>query len=134
MTSDQLQPGTERITQFLNATRCLPPGFLNEHSYSHTNEEAVRHLFRVASSLDSMVVGEPQVLGQVRHAYSLAVEAGTAGRVLNRLVQHTVRGAKRIRTETGIAPNGVSISDMAVELGKKIFNSLKGQSVMLIEA
>ena len=134
MTSDQLQPGTERITQFLDATRRLPPGFLSEHSYSHTNEEAVRHLFRVASSLDSMVVGEPQVLGQVRHAYSLAVEAGTAGRVLNRLVHHTFRVAKRVRTETGIAANAVSISYMAVELGKKIFDSLKGRSVLLIGA
>jgi glutamyl-tRNA reductase len=81
-----------------------------------------------------MVVGEPQVLGQVRRAYSLAVEAGTAGRVLNRLVHHTFRVAKRIRTETGIAANAVSISYMAVELGKKIFNSLKGQTVMLIGA
>ena len=70
-------------------------GFLNNHLYRHTNEQAVRHLFRVASSLDSMVVGEPQVLGQVRHAYSVAVEAGTAGRVLNRLVHHTLRVAKR---------------------------------------
>src|SRR5258705_6484450 len=134
MTSDQLQPGTERITQFLDATRRLPPGFLSEHSYSHSNEEAVRHLFRVASYLDSMVVGEPQVLGQVRHAYSLAVEAGTAGRVLNRLVHHTFRVAKRVRTETGIAVNAVSISYMAVELGKKIFDSLKGRSVLLIGA
>jgi glutamyl-tRNA reductase len=81
-----------------------------------------------------MVVGEPQVLGQVRHAYSLAVEAGTAGRVLNRLVHHTFRVAKRIRTETGIAANAVSISYMAVELGKKIFDSLKGRTVLLIGA
>src|SRR5436190_14475927 len=78
-TTEQVVGGTERITQFLNSTRTLPSGFLSQHSYSHTDEEAVRHLFRVASSLDSMVVGEPQVLGQVRHAYSLAVRAGTAG-------------------------------------------------------
>ena len=101
--------------------------------YLHTDEEAVKHLFRVASSLDSMVVGEPQVLGQVRHAYSLAVEAGTAGSVLNRLVHHTFRVAKRVRTETGIAASAVSISYMAVELGK-IFASLKGCTVMLIGA
>jgi glutamyl-tRNA reductase len=81
-----------------------------------------------------MVVGEPQVLGQVRHAYSLAVEAGTAGRVLNRLVHHTFRVAKRVRTETGIAANAVSISYMAVELGKKIFDSLKGHTILLIGA
>ena len=126
--SDRLEQGAQRIADFLDTTRNLPPGFLDKHLYSHTDDEAVRHLFRVASSLDSMVVGEPQVLGQVRHAYSLAVEAGTAGRVLNRLVHHTFRVAKRVRTETGIAANAVSISYMAVELGKKIFDSLKGSN------
>src|SRR4030095_5852419 len=99
--SDHLADGAQRITNFLDDVRNLPPGVLTQHLYSHTNEDAIRHMFRVASSLDSMVVGEPQVLGQVRHAYSLAVEAGTAGRVLNRLVHHTYRVAKRIRTETG---------------------------------
>ena len=133
-TAEQLQNGTERITQFLDSGQSLPPGFLGQHIYSHTDDEAVRHLLRVASSLDSMVLGEPQVLGQVRRAYSLAVEAGTAGRVLNRLVHHTFRVAKRVRSETGIAANAVSISYMAVELGKKIFDSLKGHSVLLIGA
>src|SRR6476660_8665017 len=133
-TTEQLDSGTERITEFLDSGRHLPYGFLNQHIYSHRDAAAVRHLFRVASSLDSMVVGEPQVLGQVRRAYSLAVEAGTAGRVLNRLVHHTFRVAKRVRSETGIAANAVSISYMAVELGKKIFDSLKGCTVMLIGA
>jgi glutamyl-tRNA reductase len=132
--TEQSDRGAQRIAEFFDSERHLPPGYLTEHLYSHTNEEAVRHIFRVASSLDSMVIGESQVLGQVRHAYSLAVEAGTAGRVLNRLVHHTFRVAKRIRTETGIAANAVSISYMAVELGKKIFDSLKGRTVMLIGA
>jgi glutamyl-tRNA reductase len=132
--SEQLEFGAGRLTQFLDTSGRLPAGFLDQHLYRHTNEDAVRHLFRVASSLDSMVVGEPQVLGQVRHAYSLAVEAGTAGRVLNRLVHHTFRVAKRVRNETGIAASAVSISYMAVELGKKIFDSLKGCTVMLIGA
>ena len=132
--SDQLEFGAGRVTQFLDTSGQLPSGFLNDHLYRHTNEEAVRHLFRVASSLDSMVVGEPQVLGQVRHAYSLAVEAGTAGRVINKLVHHTFRVAKRVRNETGIAASAVSISYMAVELGKKIFSSLQGSTVMLIGA
>ena len=132
--TDKLEFGAGRIAQFLDTSGSLPPGFLNAHLYSHTNEEAVRHLFRVASSLDSMVVGEPQVLGQVRHAYTVGVEAGTVGRVLNRLVHHTFRVAKRVRNETGIAANAVSISYMAVELGKKIFSSLKGGSVLLIGA
>jgi len=132
--NEQIDLGAGRVTQFLDTSGNLPPGFLKDHLYRHTDEEAVRHLFRVASSLDSMVVGEPQVLGQVRHAYSLAVEAGTAGRILNRLVHHTFRVAKRVRTETGIAASAVSISYMAVELGKKIFSSLKGSTVMLIGA
>ena len=132
--TDQIEHGTKRLAEFLDVERSLPPGFLTDHLYSHTNENAIRHIFRVASSLDSMVVGEPQILGQVRHAYSLAVEAGTAGRVLNRLVHHTFRVAKRIRSETGIAANAVSISYMAVELGKKIFDSLKGRTVLLVGA
>jgi len=132
--SDKLEFSAGRIAQFLDTSGSLPAGFLNAHLYRHTNEEAVRHLFRVASSLDSMVVGEPQVLGQVRHAYAVGVEAGTVGRVLNRLVHHTFRVAKRVRSETGIAANAVSISYMAVELGKKIFDSLKGCSVLLIGA
>ncbi len=132
--ADQLEPGAGRLAQFLDTMGSLPAGFLHNHLYRHVDEEAVRHLFRVASSLDSMVVGEPQVLGQVRHAYSLAVEAGTAGRILNRLVHHTFRVAKRVRNETGIAANAVSISYMAVELGKKIFDSLKGSTVLLVGA
>ena len=132
--SESIEFSAGQLTNFLDSTGRLPSGFLDQHLYRHVNEDAVRHLFRVASSLDSMVVGEPQVLGQVRHAYSIAVEAGTAGRVLNRLVHHTFRVAKRVRTETGIAANAVSISYMAVELGKKIFDSLKGCTVMLIGA
>ena len=132
--SEQLNFGAERIAQFLDTSGRLPGGFLESHLYHHTDENAVRHLFRVASSLDSMVVGEPQVLGQVRHSYALAVEAGTVGRVLNRLVHHTFRVAKRVRNETGIAASAVSISYMAVELGKKIFDSLKGCTVLLIGA
>src|SRR5689334_24953867 len=132
--SDQLKFGAERNSRSLDSSGSLPKGFLEAHLYHHTDEEAVRHLFRVASSLDSMVVGEPQVLGQVRHAYALGVEAGTVGKVLSRLVHHTFRVAKRVRNETGIAANAVSISYMAVELGKKIFDSPKGCSVMLIGA
>jgi len=134
MSSDQMEFGAGKLRQFLDVAANVPAGFLDTHLYRHTNEEAVRHLFRVASSLDSMVLGEPQVLGQVRHAYALGVEVGSVGRVLNRLVHHTFRVAKRVRTETGIAANAVSISYMAVELGKKIFDSLKGCAVLLIGA
>jgi glutamyl-tRNA reductase len=112
----------------------VPPDIFGRHLYVHTEEAAVRHVFRVASSLDSMVVGEPQVLGQVRRAYSIAVTAGTAGRVIHRLVHHALRVAKRVRTETGIASSAVSISYTAVELGRKIFGSLEGATVLLVGA
>jgi glutamyl-tRNA reductase len=132
--SERLNDTIERVNQFLNGSDALPRPFLDAHLYQHTDDQAIRHLFRVASSLDSMVVGEPQVLGQVRRAYSIALEAGTAGRILNRLIHHAFRVAKRVRTETGIGANAVSISYMAVELGKKIFDSLKGRTALLIGA
>src|SRR6202171_4440179 len=130
----QLQQGLDRIADFLAQSRSLSRESFSPHLYQHIDDQAVRHLFRVASSLDSMVVGEPQVLGQVRRAYSVALEAGTAGRVLNRLVHHALHVAKRVRAETGIAASAVSISYMAVELGKKIFNSLKGHTFFLMGA
>ncbi|HZI20677.1 MAG TPA: glutamyl-tRNA reductase [Pyrinomonadaceae bacterium] len=128
-------PGTiARVNSFLAEARSVPPDLLHGHVYAHADEAAVRHVFRVTSSLDSMVVGEPQVLGQVRRAYSLAVEAGTAGRVLHKLVHHAFRVAKRVRSETGIASSAVSVSYTAVELGRKIFGTLKGATVMLVGA
>jgi len=130
----RLSETTERIVEFLTRAEELPRSEFERQLYQHTDDQAVRHLFRVASSLDSMVVGEPQVLGQVRRAYSIALEAGTTGRVLNRLVHHAFRVAKRVRTETGIGSNAVSISYMAVELGKKIFDSFEGRTALLIGA
>ncbi|HJQ33483.1 MAG TPA: glutamyl-tRNA reductase [Pyrinomonadaceae bacterium] len=123
-----------RLSDFLSRARAVPVELFSGHLYTHADEAAVRHVFRVASSLDSMVVGEPQVLGQVRHAYSLAVEAGTAGRVLHKLVHSALRVAKRVRSETGIAASAVSVSYTAVELGRKIFGSLKGATVLLVGA
>src|SRR5918994_916156 len=132
-TSGRFDDSAERVIQFLSRSD-VPRDFFESNLYKHVDDSAVRHLFRVASSLDSLVVGEPQVLGQVRRAYSIALDAGTAGRVLNRLVHHAFRVAKRVRTETGIGANAVSISYMAVELGKKIFNSLAGHTALLIGA
>ncbi|MDT7779399.1 MAG: glutamyl-tRNA reductase [Acidobacteriota bacterium] len=123
-----------RLSQFLSSVRSVPFELFRGHLYTHADEAAVRHVFRVTSSLDSMVVGEPQVIGQVRRAYSLAVEAGTAGRVLHKLVHSALRVAKRVRNETGIAAAAVSISFTAVELGRKIFGSLKGATVLLVGA
>ncbi|CAN5700102.1 glutamyl-tRNA reductase [soil metagenome] len=133
-TSEQITQSRQRITNFLSQSRSLPDDLFRDYSYSYIDDQAVRHIFRVASSLDSMVVGEPQVLGQVRQAYSVAFEAGTAGRVLNRLIHQAFRVAKRVRSETGIAAHAVSVSYMAVELGRKIFGSLKGQSVLIVGA
>ncbi len=132
--NERLNDSIERVNQFLTGANDLPRSFFETHLYQHTDDQAIRHLFRVTSSLDSMVVGEPQVLGQVRRAYSIALEAGTAGRILNRLVHHAFRVAKRVRNETGIGANAVSISYMAVELGRKIFDSLAGHTALLIGA
>jgi glutamyl-tRNA reductase len=96
--------------------------------------EAVRHIFRVASSLDSMVVGEPQILGQIKEAYKMATAQNTSGVILNRLMHRAFHVAKRVRTETGICDSAVSISYAAVELAKKIFDVLEGKKVLLIGA
>ncbi len=102
--------------------------------YIHRDLEAVRHLFRVTSSLDSMVMGEPQILGQMKEAYRMAVESRATGVLLNRISHHAFQVAKRVRTETGIAGNAVSVSYAAVELAKKIFGDLKGKAILLIGA
>ncbi len=112
----------------------LTPDTLDKGLYVHFNDEAIRHLFRVASSLDSMVVGEPQILGQLKDAYRKASEAKVTGLVLNRLLHKAFSVAKRVRTETRIASHAVSISYAAVELAKKIFGDLSGKTAMLIGA
>lgn len=110
------------------------PEELRPHIYSYTGLEAVRHVFEVAASLDSMVLGEPQILGQLKDAYRLAVESETTGTILNRLMHKAFSVAKRIRTETSISKNAVSISYAAVELAKDIFEDLAEQQVLLIGA
>ncbi|MBL8148335.1 MAG: glutamyl-tRNA reductase [Blastocatellia bacterium] len=105
-----------------------------KHLYAHIDQTAVRHLFRVASSLDSMVVGEPQILGQVKTAYTRAVEVGTVGKVLNQLMTRAFTVAKRVRTETEIGSNVTSISSVAVDLARKVFDQLKDKCVMLVGA
>jgi glutamyl-tRNA reductase len=102
--------------------------------YEYRGEEAVRHIFRVASSLDSLVMGETQILGQVKDAYRQALEQHATGVVLNRLMHCSFRAAKRVRSETAIAVNPVSVSFAAVELAKKIFGSLDGKKILLIGA
>jgi len=112
----------------------IPLEQFDDALYIHEGNEAVRHVFRVASSLDSMMVGEPQILGQIKDAYRIAAENKSSGVILNRLLHRTFFVAKRIRTETGIGDRAVSISYAAVELGRKIFGSLAGKSVLLVGA
>ncbi len=107
---------------------------LRAHLYQFRDGEAVRHLFRVAASLDSMVVGEPQILGQVKEAFATAKSAGTLGHELERLMQAAFATAKRVRSETGIAASSVSIASVAVDLALKIFGSLTGKRVLLVGA
>jgi len=107
---------------------------LEEALYVHRDLEAVQHLFRVASSLDSLVVGEPQVLGQVKEAYRAATKSRATGPILNRLLHKTFSVAKRVRTETGIGDQAVSVGFAAVALGKKIFGDLAGKTAVLVGA
>lgn len=102
--------------------------------FVHRDEEAVRHVFRVSSSLDSMVVGEPQILGQIKDTFEFALGKKTTGVMLNKLMKKAISTAKRVRTETKIAENAVSISFAAVELARKIFTDLAGKSFMLLGA
>ena len=105
---------------------------LEDHFYSYSNAEAVEHLFRVSSSLDSMILGEAQILGQVKDAYCLAKDLRSTGLVLNQLFEKAFSIAKNVREETGIAERSVSISSAAVELAQKIFDDLENHTVMLV--
>jgi glutamyl-tRNA reductase len=107
---------------------------LGAHLYTHVGRDAVRHLFRVAASLDSMVVGEPQILGQMKEQYAEAAAAGASGRVLHRCFHKSFSVAKRVRSETGIAEKAVSIGSAAVELARRIFDRLEDQTALLLGA
>ncbi|MEE2672703.1 MAG: glutamyl-tRNA reductase [Myxococcota bacterium] len=109
-------------------------GALPEHLYRYRDREVVRHLFRVASAMDSMVVGEPQILGQLKDAYRDAVEATTCGPVLSRLFQHGFKVAKRVKNETRISERPVSVAKVAVDLTRQIFEQLEDKSALLIGA
>jgi glutamyl-tRNA reductase len=126
--------GMARLKRFLADYHHIPLEILEPHLYNYHGEEAIRHVFRVASSLDSMVVGEPQILGQIKTSYGYAAEFKTSGIILNRFLHKAFSVAKRVRTETGIASSAVSVSFAAVELAKKIFGDLNDKTVMLIGA
>lgn len=126
--------GIDRLTNFLCDFHKLHPAAVDAHLYRHSGPNAIRHIFRVASSLDSMVVGEPQILGQVKDAYQHAIKAGTIGRVLSQLMNRALSVAKRVRNETAVSQSAVTVSSVAVELGLKIFGDLGNKSVMLVGA
>ncbi|HEX3408807.1 MAG TPA: glutamyl-tRNA reductase [Candidatus Binataceae bacterium] len=125
---------TDEATEFLAGDRGVDPLAFRPALYQHEARDAVRHLFRVGASLDSMVVGEPQILGQLKNAYAQAAEAGTAGLVLHRAFHKAFSVAKRVRKSTLIGHGAVSVSSAAVGLAAKIFDTLADKTVMLIGA
>jgi glutamyl-tRNA reductase len=126
--------GTAAVKEFLASYHAIPMKELNGYLYHHEGVEAIKHLFRVSSSLDSMVLGEPQILGQVKDAYGYASEFRSIGPILDKFFSKSFSVAKRVRTETKVASSAVSVSYAAVELAKKIFGTLKDKTVMLIGA
>jgi glutamyl-tRNA reductase len=132
--TDDAPTATAAVTSSLCKMKGISPEQLAAVLYCHEGDAAVRHLFRVASGLDSMVVGEPQIFGQVKKAYRQAVARYTSGVILNRLIHRTFFVAKRVRSETGIGDSAVSISYAAIELARKIFGSLEGRKVLLVGA
>ena len=122
------------LLRFLHEYFAVPPHTLQPHLYEFREREAVRHLFRVASSLDSMVVGEPQILGQVKESYTIAREVGAVSSQLDTLLQRAFTVAKKVRSETQIGSSSVSIASVAVDLARNIFGSLQGKTVLLVGA
>ena len=123
-----------RVVEVLARTKNLAADDFYNHFYQFSGAEAVRHLFRVTASLDSMIVGEAQISGQVRRAYAVAVEAKTVSRNLHKLLHHAFAAAKRVRTETRIAHNAANAATAAVEKAKKIFGTLSDKTVLLVGA
>ncbi len=121
-----------RVADACVAALCQRAPKIREHLYRHTGGGAVRHLFRVAASLDSLVLGEPQILGQLKQAYDVAREERALGPILNRTVPRAIRVAKRVRTETSIGSGQVSVPSVAVDLARQIFGEFSGRFVMLV--
>ena len=133
-----LDAARHRLLQFLSSDIGKDEGLtqlgggLEDFIYVHTNGEAVRHLFRVAASIDSMVVGEPQILGQVKDAYRASVEDGVSGPILSRLFQRAFATAKRVKNETRIAERPVSVARVAVQLARQVFENFSDKRALLI--
>jgi glutamyl-tRNA reductase len=130
----QIDQGREEILKWLNRFHNLSSNDTEPYIYDHLDTSVVQHIFRVACGLDSMVLGEPQILGQLKSAYQDAVQAETLGRNLNQLFQRAFSVAKKVRTNTAIGANPVSVASAAVSLSKKIFGDLKKHSALLLGA
>jgi len=126
--------GKGELVDWVHRVNDLPPGELDRHLYQHEGEHAARHLIRVASGLDSLVLGETQILGQLKEAWQQAHDAGSLGKVLDRLFQHTFNAAKSIRTNSGISDHTVSVAYTAVVLARQIFGDLGTKTVVLVGA
>lgn len=124
----------EAVSKFLAGDRGIDGNWLEQYLYRHNGVDALRHIFRVAASLDSMVVGEPQILGQLKAAYQLAKDTGSLNGPLETVLSRAFGAAKRVRSETEIGQAAVSVSYAAVELAREIFGSLKGRRILLIGA
>ena len=134
MTSDDTADPAAIVDSFLADHKCIAPATIGPHLYRLEGRAAIHHLFRVAASLDSMVIGEPQILGQLKTAYAEAKDAGALHGWLDGLFTRAFGVAKRVRSETGIGHMAVSISYAAVELARKIFGSLTNKTVMIAGA
>ena len=131
---DDTEPTRQDLVRFLSDYNEVAPNEITPHVYDVADLDAARHLFRVSAGLDSLVVGEPQILGQVKEAHTVASDAHTVGPVLNRLFHASFGVGKRVRTETGLGSGAVSVSYAAVALAKKIFGDLHGRNVVVIGA
>ncbi|MZP28843.1 glutamyl-tRNA reductase [Heliobacterium undosum] len=129
-----IEKGQAAVRRFFTQSGKLEADKFASFFYTHTLYDAIRHLFRVAAGLDSMVLGETQILGQVRRTYQAACEAGTSNSILNTWFQQAITVGKRIRTETGIDQHAVSTSYTAVELAKQVFTTLEGRSALILGA
>ncbi len=132
--ADDESDATEAIEGFIAESRSVERDWVSPFLYRHDGQDAIRHLFRVASSLDSMIVGEPQILGQLKAAYARAKECGAASGFLDLIVTRAFSVAKRVRSETDIGQSAVSVSYAAVELAREIFGSLTGKRVLIVGA
>ncbi|BCG65662.1 MAG: glutamyl-tRNA reductase [Methyloprofundus sp.] len=122
------------VINWISRNRQLNHTEFQPYLYAHTDNAFIRHIFRVASGLESMVLGEPQILGQMKTAYQTAITAGTLGKDLGKLFQHTFSTAKKVRTDTAIGSSSVSVAFAAVQLSKQIFDDLSEQTAVLIGA